>query len=126
MSCQYSIHHVISHANFSPTSIPRRLQHIHCSEYVYPQRFKKMTQNPNSTELLRLPDAQQPPSPESNPALSPKSASVSNWRWREMISAAFIVVDFFFLYSTISLIGVFFPAEVCNSLILHYTNVFDS
>ena len=38
-----------------------------------------------------------------------------------MISAAFIVVDFFFLYSTISLIGVFFPAEVCNSLILHYS-----
>ena len=124
MSCRYSIHHVISHANFSPTSIPRRLLHVH-SEYVYPC-FKKMTQNPNSTELLRLPDAQQPPSPESNATLSPKSASVSNWKWREMISAAFIVVDFFFLYSTISLIGVFFPAEVCNSLILYYANVFDS
>lgn len=33
-------------------------------------------------------------------------------RWKEVVTTAIIVVDLFLLYVSISLIGVFFPAEV--------------
>ena len=72
-----------------------------------------MMQDTNSAELLPL-NGQQSSSELVNPKLPPKSAT-QTWRWREMITAAFIVVDYFLLYSSISLIGVFFPAEVCNN-----------
>jgi hypothetical protein len=73
----------------------------------YVEDKTKAMQHPNS-----VPDVQQSqPSPESIPP-NPICTTLSNWRWREMVTAAIIVVDFFFLYSTISLIGVFFPAEV--------------
>ena len=67
-------------------------------------------QHPNS-----VPDVQQSPSSETE-SIPPNPVCTtlprSNWRWREMITAAVIVVDFFFIYSTVSLIGVFFPAQV--------------
>lgn len=60
------------------------------------------------------PNNQQSPDESENVQSPERAASLcQNWRWREMITAAFIVVDYFLLYSSISLIGVFFPAEVC-------------
>ena len=37
---------------------------------------------------------------------------IATVRWKELITTAIIVVDLFLLYASISLIGVFFPAEV--------------
>ena len=70
----------------------------------------------NSTELPSLADHQE--TPTSSIPTPPKSLATPR-RWREMITAAFIVVDFFFLYSSISLMAVFFPAEVCKSSMIY-------
>ena len=75
-----------------------------------------MTKDTNLIELMPLND-QQSPSESPNSKLPEKPAShCQTWRWREMITAAFIVVDYFLLYSSISLIGVFFPAEVGSNV----------
>ena len=71
-----------------------------------------MTKDANVAEPMPLND-QQSPSESSNSKFPKKAASPL--RWKELITAAFIVVDYFLLYSSISLIGVFFPAEVCNN-----------
>ena len=79
---------------------------------------EKMIQRSNSIELLPLPesDVEQSPSSETSPTPLPKptTAILLSWRWREIVTAAFIIVEFFFVTSTVSLIGVFFPAEVCR------------
>lgn len=66
------------------------------------------------TKLVPL-NNQQSPNESENVQSPERAASLcQRWRWREMTTAAFIVVDYFLLYSSISLIGVFFPAEVCQ------------
>ena len=80
-----------------------------------------MTRDANSPEEIPLND-QQSPSEPANPKLPSKLAQ-QTWRWREMVTVAFIVIDYFLLYSSISLIGVFFPAEVCITIpCMHYKN----
>ncbi len=76
----------------------------------YVEDKTKVMQHPNSVSVTDVQQSQ--PSSESKGPPNPICTTLSNWRWREMVTAAIIVVDFFFLYSTISLIGVFFPAEV--------------
>ena len=86
-----------------------------------PQVLKSMTKDDtNTTELMPLNDQQS--LPESPNTKLPKKPASHPWRWREMITAAFIVIDYFLLYSSMSLIGVFFPAEVCNNVLMcmHY------
>ena len=78
-----------------------------------------MTKDANSTEEVPLNDQLSP-----DESLNPKPPSKlvqQTWRWREMITAAFVIVDYFLLYSSISLMGVFFPIEVCIAILcMHY------
>ena len=41
---------------------------------------------------------------------------ITTVRWKELVTTAIIVLDLFLLYASISLIGVFFPAEVSGDI----------
>lgn len=68
----------------------------------------------DSTELLGLAaeDSESLAPDPSIPLRQKILRAIATARWRDMMTIAIIVVDFYFLYSSFSLIGVFFPAEV--------------
>ena len=62
-----------------------------------------------STDLLPVVDETSNPSIPLRQKICQKIISV---RWRDVITTAIIAIDFFVLYASLSLIAVFFPAEV--------------
>lgn len=64
-----------------------------------------------STELTPVIDETAPDSAPSIP-LRQGTRRIITARWRDIITVVIIVIDFYFVYASFSLISVFFPAEV--------------
>ena len=47
---------------------------------------------------------------------------IATVRWKELVTTTIIILDLFLLYASISLIGVFFPAEVRGDSYVYIAN----